>query len=84
MTGLTVRNLHPSIKATLRLRAAQHGWSVEQEVRFMLQAALQDQPRINTSFVQRIHQRFQAFAADDLPIPKDHLARTAPNFAADA
>ncbi|MBA4263396.1 MAG: pantothenate metabolism flavoprotein, partial [Comamonadaceae bacterium] len=40
MSSLTVRNLDESIKAGLRLRAARHGWSMEQEVRHILQQTL--------------------------------------------
>ncbi len=32
MGGLTVRNLDESVKNSLRVRAARHGWSMEQEV----------------------------------------------------
>ena len=42
MTSITVRNLDESIKAGLRLRAARHGWSMEQEVRLILRQALSE------------------------------------------
>jgi hypothetical protein len=41
MASITIRNLDDTIKARLRLRAAQHGWSMEQEVREILQQSLQ-------------------------------------------
>ena len=37
MSSLTVRNLDEAVKNSLRQRAARHGWSMEQEVRQILQ-----------------------------------------------
>ena len=33
MISITVQNLDKAVKNSLRLRAARHGWSSEQEVR---------------------------------------------------
>lgn len=77
MSGITVRNLDESIKAGLRLRATRHGWSMEQEVRSILQKAVgadgQAQPM---DFAQCIQQRFQGLDASDLPIPARRTGRT--------
>jgi plasmid stability protein len=40
MASITIRNLDDTIKARLHLRAAQHGWSMEQEVREIFQQSL--------------------------------------------
>ena len=40
MSSLTVRNLDPALKERLRVRAAEHGHSMEAEVRRILQNAL--------------------------------------------
>ena len=40
MASLTIRNLDDGLKARLRIRAAQHGRSMEEEVRVLLQEAL--------------------------------------------
>lgn len=40
MASLTIRSLDETIKAKLRLQAAQHGWSMEQEVREILRVTL--------------------------------------------
>jgi plasmid stability protein len=40
MASLTIRSLDETIKTKLRLRAAQHGWSMEQEVREILRVTL--------------------------------------------
>lgn len=82
MTSLTVRNLDEHIKARLRLRAARHGWSMEQEVRNILREAVAPDadPEAPTSFAERIRQRFAHVDASDLPIPARRASRTPPSF----
>lgn len=38
--SITIRNLDPALKERLRVRAAQHGQSMEAEARVILQTAL--------------------------------------------
>jgi plasmid stability protein len=40
MSSITIRNLDDKLKASLRLRPARHGLSIEQEVRNILQNTL--------------------------------------------
>lgn len=40
MSNLTIRNLDDAIKAQLRIRAAAHGHSMEEEVRIILRQAV--------------------------------------------
>ena len=83
MSSITVRNLEEHIKTGLRLRAARHGWSMEQEVRSILQQALaSDEASASapSSFAERIQQRFAQLDASDLPIPERQPARTPPAF----
>ncbi len=49
MASLTVRQLDEKLKKQLRLRAAKHGRSVEDEVRTILRSAAED----TDTFVQR-------------------------------
>lgn len=44
MASIMIRNLEDGVKARLRIRAAQHGRSMEEEVRCILRTAL-DQER---------------------------------------
>ena len=81
MSTLTVRNLDASVKQGLRMRAAQHGWSMEQEVRHILQTVVSGsasdvQP---LGFAERVNQRFKGLGAEDLPLPPRQLARAAPD-----
>ncbi len=79
MATITIRNIDDEIKTRLRLQAAQHGRSMEQEVREILSRALmpeRDQP----AFAQRIQQRFSALELDALPIPERQPARIPPSM----
>jgi len=44
MASITVRNIDDSLKARLRVRAAHHGRSMEEEARQILRHALGEQP----------------------------------------
>ena len=82
MSTLTVRNLDESVKLGLRLRAAQHGWSMEQEVRHILQSAVSGPPPIVQAlgFAERVNQRFKGLGAEDLQLPPRQAPRTAPDW----
>jgi antitoxin FitA len=46
MASITIRNLEDGLKTRLRIRAAEHGHSMEEEARCILRDALdQDSPR---------------------------------------
>lgn len=81
MSSITIRNLDDRLKASLRLRAARHGLSMEQEVRNILQHTLAAEAETNTglSLAQRINQRFKGLGVDELPIPQRQLARALPD-----
>lgn len=70
---LTIRNLDDTLKARLRLQAAQHGHSMEQEAREILGRALQ--PATEGGLAQRIRARFAGLDAGILPIPARRPAR---------
>ena len=44
MSSITIRNLDENLKASLRMRAARHGVSMEQEMRNILQSTLAEKP----------------------------------------
>jgi len=74
MASLTIRNFDDDLKTLLRLRAAHHGCSMEQEARDILRKAVQP-VATSAGFAQRIHQRFAGLEAGNLPIPKRQRAR---------
>lgn len=77
MAALTIRNIDDEVKNRLRLRAAQHGCSMEQEVREILSRAVLPK-RNQPAFAQRIQKHFAALELDVLPIPERQLVRTPP------
>ena len=82
MSSITIRNLDENLKASLRIRAARHGLSMEQEVRNILQSTLAaDASQVNgLDFALRINQRFKGLGGDDLVLPERTPARPAPDF----
>ena len=74
MASLTIRNLDDELKALLRLQAARHGCSMEQEARDILRRVVSANVPAS-GFAQRIHQRFAALGVDGLPIPKRRAVR---------
>ena len=69
MSTLTIRNLEPAIKDKLRLAAAAHGRSMEEEVRTILRNVLA-QPVPALGLGSRIHSRFAALGGVELNLPE--------------
>jgi plasmid stability protein len=78
--SLTIRNLDPAIKERLRIRAAEHGHSMEAEVRQILQNTLRESPRRERNLYERIRARFEPLGGVDLDIPPREAAREPPKF----
>lgn len=79
MAALTIRNIDDEVKNRLRLQAAQHGCSMEQEVREILSRAVL--PKRNPpAFAQRIQKHFASLELDALPVPERRMARTPPSI----
>lgn len=55
MATLTIRNIDDSVITQLRIRAAEHGWSVEEEVRHILEQAL-SASTVKKGLGSRIHE----------------------------
>ncbi|MDR3531348.1 MAG: plasmid stabilization protein [Rhodopila sp.] len=70
MAQLVVRNLEEDVKARLRVLAAEHGHSMEEEVRAILRQAVEERPRL-PGLGTRIAARFaHSGLRDDEPIPE--------------
>lgn len=83
MATLTIRNLDEGLKHNLRLRAAGHGRSMEQEARVILAAALAaEQPNPDgATWLQRVRQRFEGLEGDDWSVPnRQENERDLPRF----
>ena len=79
MANLTIRNLDDNVKAVLRMRAAQHGRSMEEEARQILRQSLTPVV-LAGSLAERIGRRFAGLDADNLPIPSRRPSRPAPQL----
>jgi plasmid stability protein len=74
---LTIRDLDDDLKARLRIRAAEHGRSMEAEVRELLRQVLAPRPA-GQGLGTRIHRRFAALDVDGLDLPpRDEAPRAA-------
>ncbi|MCP9782117.1 plasmid stabilization protein [Cyanobium sp. WKJ7-Wakatipu] len=82
MATLTVRNLDEATKAQLRLQAARHGRSMEEEVRTILREALAwgvlkpDGPGLG----QRVHAHFASLGGVELELPARRSQPRPPEF----
>ncbi len=69
MATLTIRNLDQAVKERLRVRAAEHGRSMEAEARRILEAALAEPLHpAQRNLYERIHARFAALGGVDLDL----------------
>lgn len=80
MATLTVRNVDEAVKTRLRIRAAQHGRSMEDEVRQILKAAVEDRPGDSPGFAASIREPFTALGGVDLDIPPREPVRQPPTL----
>jgi plasmid stability protein len=70
MSSITIRNLDVALKERLRVRAAEHGHSMEAEVRRILQTALSGAARApSRNLYERIQARFATLGGVDLELP---------------
>ncbi len=75
MASITIRQLPESTKRKLKIRAAQHGRSMEQEAREILSAELSKPvspnktPKTGADLVKAIREIFEPLGGVDLEIP---------------
>lgn len=79
MAGLTIRNLDEELKAKLRVEAALHGNSMEEEVRSILRKTLIRSPAPK-GLGTRIVQRVAAIGGVELELPERKEMPRAPDF----
>lgn len=75
MTSLTIRNVDDATKQRLRIRAARHGVSMEEEVRRILKDALHP-AEAPSGLGRRLRDRFAGLAAEDFVAPERHAPRS--------
>jgi plasmid stability protein len=69
MASITIRQLEETTKRKLRLRAARHGHSMEQEAREILKAALSQPDAPPKDLGKAIHDLFAPYGGVELKIP---------------
>lgn len=81
MSSITIRNLDPAIKERLRIRAAEHGHSMEAEARRILQSTLKGPARPPAAnLYERIRARVEPLGGIDLDLPPREPTRDPPRF----
>jgi plasmid stability protein len=78
VASITIRRLDDNVKARLRVRAAEHGRSMEEEARAILTASLEKEPRGH--WVDEIRKIVEPFGGFDLELPPRGPAREPPSF----
>ena len=80
MATLTIRQLDEKTKTRLRIRAAHHGRSIEEEAREILRSALTTSTPAKRNLAEAIERRFAAFGGIELrPVRRDAV-RDIPGF----
>ncbi|MCY3770987.1 MAG: plasmid stabilization protein [Gemmatimonadetes bacterium] len=79
MASITIRNLSDDLKQRLRMRAAEHGRSMEEEVREILKVVLtEDIPPVNLA--RAIRARFAPLGGVEFDVPPREPMRDPPSF----
>ena len=80
MASITIRNLDEQTKSRLRVRAAHHSRSMEDEVRSILRTALAQESTPSRNLADVIRAHFQAIGGIDLRLPEREPMREPPRF----
>ena len=80
MATLTIRRIDDTTKTRLRVRAAHHGRSMEQEARDILRSALSASPPAEGNLAASIQRRFAELGGVDLELPRRGALRRAAKF----
>ena len=78
MASITIRNLDDDLKQALRLAAAEHGHSMEEEVRVILRRSLAGAKKGGLG--SRVRARFHDVGGADLDLPSRQKTPRAADF----
>ncbi len=79
MASITIRNLDDEVKTRLRVRAAEHHRSMEEEVRLILRDAVGRKPR-SRDLASVIRSHFGPAKGVNLELPPREPGREPPSF----
>jgi antitoxin FitA len=81
VASLTIRDLDDNVKKKLRVQAAQHGRSMEDEARHILRAALSQKAQAPLNMYDAIRRRVEPLGGVELEIPpRSRRMREPPRF----
>lgn len=80
MASITIRNLDKDLKSQLKIRAAKHGRSMEEEVRNILKSAIAQDDEGTENLAQAIYKRMAPFGGIELPELKREEIRKPVDF----
>ena len=69
MASITIRNLDEAVKRKLRLRAAHHNRSMEDEARDILRTVLAQEPAPTENLADAIRRRIEPLGGVELSLP---------------
>ena len=78
--AITIRKLDDTVKSQLRVQAAEHGRSMEEEAREILRNALNPSAVAPVDLATSVRKRFAAVGGVDLPVAEREAIRAAPDF----
>ncbi|MFC3631828.1 plasmid stabilization protein [Paracoccus angustae] len=79
MASITIRNLEDHLKHRLRIQAAEHGRSMEEEARDILRKAV-GKPAATANLGEAIHRRFAVMGGVELDLPPREQMPEPPRF----
>ena len=80
MATITIRQLDEKTKSRLRIRAAHHGRSMEEEAREILRSALTAFSPVKVNLAEAIQRRFARVGGFDLKLPRRDPIRRVPDL----
>ena len=80
MASITIRNLDDGVKARLRVRAAEHHRSMEEEVRIILRDTVNGEPTGPRDLVKFTRECFGPLGGVELELPPRGPMREPPDF----
>ncbi len=80
MASITIRNLDDEVKTRLRIRAAEHGRSMEEEARVVLRDAVACEATQEIRLGTALRDLFSPFGGVELDLPPREYVREPPRF----
>ena len=84
MASITIRNLDDEVRTRLRVRAAEHSRSMEEEVRVILREAVSDRHSGPRDLAKFTRECFAELGGVELELPPHGPMREPPDFSRDA